>query len=207
VGLETFLEAGEEAALAEACGGGLEVRGVVERVALTLALLGEGAVATFAVAMAAAKEELGGEAKGAARDMTGVEGGAPEAAIWGGANKVGEEALGGVATCRCLLELRLLRGGVALRWAGVPAGVSSSIGEASEGGGAAATAAYEPGAEVCGIPVSSWEAMGGSVSMGVGGDSLVHLEIGGLAAVGGGPRKGRKLPSFLELAFFGLGPW
>jgi len=156
-------------------------------------------VATFAVAMAAAKEELGGEAKGAA---TGVEGGAPEAAIWGGASEVGEEALGGVATCRCFLELWLLRGGVALRWAGVPAGVSSSIGEASEGGGAAATAAYEPGAEVCGIPVSSWEAIGGSVSMGVGGDSLVHLEIGGLAVVGGGPRKGRKLPSFLELAFF-----
>ena len=157
---------------------------------------------TFALAMAAAKEELGGEAKGAARDITGVEGGAPEAAIWGGASEVGEEALGGVATCRCLLELRLLRGGVALRWAGVPAGVSSSIGEASEGGGAAATAAYEPGAEVCGIPVSSWEAIGGSVSMGVGGDSLVRLEIGGLAVVRGGPRKGRKLPSFLELAFF-----
>ena len=40
MGLETFLGAGGEAALAEACGGGLEVRGVVERVALTLALLG-----------------------------------------------------------------------------------------------------------------------------------------------------------------------
>jgi len=120
----------------------------------------------------------------------------------GGASEVREEALGGVATCRCFLELQLLRGGVALCWAGVPAGVSSSIGEASEGGGAAATVAYELGAEVCGIPVSSWEAIGGSVSMGVGGDSLVRLEIGGLAAVGGGPRKGRKLPSFLELAFF-----
>jgi len=37
---------------------------------------------------------------------------------------------------------------------------------------------------------------------GSGGDSLVRLEVGGLAAVGGGPRKGKKLPSFLELAFF-----
>jgi len=35
--------------------------------------------------------------------------------------------------------------------------------------------------------------------------SLVHLE-GGLTVIGGGPKKGKKLPSFLEgLAFFW--PW
>ena len=37
----------------------------------------------------------------------------------------------------------------------------------------------------------------------MGDGSLVRLEVGGLAAVGGGPRKGKRLPSFLEgLAFF-----
>jgi len=155
VGLEPFLEAGEGTALAEACGGGLEVRVGVEGMALALALLGEGAVAMLAAAMAAAKEELGGEAKGMAKDITGGEGGALKAAIEWGANKVGEGTFGGVVPRECLLELRLLQGGVALRWAGVPAGVSSSIGEAPEGGGAATTAAYDPGAEVCGIPESS----------------------------------------------------
>jgi len=74
VGLEPFLEAGEGMALAEACGGGLEVRVGVEGMALALALLGEGAVAMLAAAMAAAKEELGGEAKGMAKDITGGEG-------------------------------------------------------------------------------------------------------------------------------------
>jgi len=59
VGLETFLGAGGEAALAKACGGGLEVRSVVERVVLTLALLG-GAVVVLALAMAAAKERGAG---------------------------------------------------------------------------------------------------------------------------------------------------
>ena len=39
---------------------------------------------------------------------------------------------------------------------------------------------------------------GGSVSIGVEGISLVRLGAEGLAVVGGGPRKGRKLPSFLE---------
>ena len=48
--------------------------------------------------------------------------------------------------------------------------------------------------------------MEGSISIGVGDGSLVRLEAGGLAVVGGGPRKGKKLPSFLEgLAFFW--PW
>jgi len=45
--------------------------------------------------------------------------------------------------------------------------------------------------------------MEGSISIMVGDGSFVHLEAGGLAAVGGGPRKGKNLPSFLEgLAFF-----
>ncbi len=155
MGLEPFLEAGEGAALPEACRGGLEVRGGVARVALALALVGEGAVAALAAAMAVAKEELGGEAKGTAWDVTGGEGEEPEAAIQRGANRVGEEAFGGVATREGLLELRLLQGGVALCWAGVPASVSTSIGEASGGRGAATTAAYELGAEVCGAPDSS----------------------------------------------------
>jgi len=155
VGLAPFLEAGEGMALAEACGGGLEVRVGVEGMALPLALLGEGAVAMLVAAMAAAKEELGGEAKGMAKDKTGGEGGAPEAAIEGGANNIGEGTFGGVVPRECLLELWLLWGGVALRWAGVPAGVSLSIGEAPEGGGAATTVAYDLGAEVCGIPESS----------------------------------------------------
>ncbi len=73
--MEPFLEeAGEGVALTEACGGGLEVRGGEEGVALALALVGEGAVATLAAATAAAKEELGGEAKGMGRDVTGGEG-------------------------------------------------------------------------------------------------------------------------------------
>jgi len=35
------------------------------------------------------------------------------------------------------------------------------------------------------------------MSMGVEDVSLVHLEVGGLTVVGGGPRKGKKLPSLL----------
>jgi len=103
----------------------------------------------------------------------------------------------------CLLELQLLQGGVALCWAGVPASLSTSIGEASVGGIAATTEAYELGAEVIGIPVASWEAGEGSISIGVEDVSLVRLEAEGLTVVGGGPRKGKKLPSILEgPAFF-----
>jgi len=58
------------------------------------------------------------------------------------------------------------------------------------------------------VPVALCEAVEGSISIRVGDGSLVHLEAGGLAVVGGGPRKGKKLPSFLEgLAFFGRRPW
>jgi len=57
---------------------------------------------------------------------------------------------------------------------------------------------------VGGETVASWEAEGGSISMGVEEVALVHLEVGGLVVVGGGLRKGRKLPSFLEgVAFWG----
>jgi len=53
-----------------------------------------------------------------------------------------------VAPSEGLLELQLLWGGVALCWAGVPAGVSTSMGEASVGGRAATAVAYELGAKV-----------------------------------------------------------
>jgi len=73
------------------------------------------------------------------------------------------------------------------------------------GGIAAAAAAYKQGAEVVGVATTLWEAGEGSMSIGVEDVSLVHLE-GGLTVIGGGPRKGKKLPSFLEgQAFFW--PW
>jgi len=40
-------------------------------------------------------------------------------------------AFGAEVPGNCFFELRLLQGGVALRWAGVPASLSTSIGEAS----------------------------------------------------------------------------
>jgi len=80
-------------------------------------------------------------------------------------------------------------------WAGKPAGWSTSMGEASVGCLADAAAAYKWGAAVVGVVAASWEAEGGSTSMGVEDVSLVHLEAGGLMVVGGGPRKGKKLPS------------
>ena len=70
------------------------------------------------------------------------------------------------------------------------------------GGLADAAAAYEWGVAVGGMTAASWEAEGGSMSMGVEEVALVHLEAGGLVVVGGGLRKGRKLPSFLEGAAF-----
>jgi len=90
-----------------------------------------------------------------------------------------------------------------LRWAGVPAGLSKSMGETLVVRIVDAVAAYEWGAAMIGVVAASWEAGEGSMSMGVEGVSLVHLEAVGLPVVGGGPRKGRKLPSFLEgLAFW-----
>jgi len=109
----------------------------------------------------------------------------------------------GVSMVWAVAGLRLPQGGVAQHWAGEPTSWYTSIGEASVGGIAAATTADRLGAEVVGIAVSSWEAGEGSISIGVEDVALVHLEAGGLTVVGGGPRKGKKLPSFLEgPAFF-----
>jgi len=70
------------------------------------------------------------------------------------------------------------------------------------GGILAAAVAYKQGAGVVGAATTSWEAEEGSASIRVEDVSLVHLE-GGLTVVGGGLRKGKKLPSFLEgPAFF-----
>jgi len=84
--------------------------------------------------------------------------------------------------------LRLPRGGVVQRWVGVLTGWSTSIGEASVGGAAVTAAAYELGAEVLGIAVALWVVGEGSVSIGVEGDSLVHLDADSLVVVDGGPR-------------------
>jgi len=51
---------------------------------------------------------------------------------------------------------------------------------------------------VAGVATASWEAEGGSMSMGMEEVSLVHLVAEGLVVVGGGLRKGKKLPSRLE---------
>ncbi len=72
------------------------------------------------------------------------------------------------------------------------------MGEALVGGLADAAAAYKQGAAVVGMTAASWEVEGGSISMGVEDVPLVHLEVGGLAVVGGGSRKGKKRPSLLE---------
>jgi len=78
------------------------------------------------------------------------------------------------------------------------------MGEALEGGLADAAAAYKWGAAVVGKTAASWGLEVGSISMGVEEVPLVHLGAGGLAAVGGGLRKSKKLPSFLEgVAFWG----
>jgi len=61
-----------------------------------------------------------------------------------------------------------------------------------------ATTVYKWGSVVIGMAAASWEAGGGSMSMGVEDVSLEHLVAGGLAVVGGGLRKGKKLPSLLE---------
>jgi len=135
-----------------------------------LSMVGEGAMPTmFAAATAAARDELGGEANETGRDVAGGVVVAPKTGVLVGIDEFGKGALGDVTPGGCLLELQLLWGGVALHWAGVPAGLSTSIGEASVGGIAAATKAYKLGAEVVGVAVTSWEAGESSVSIGVGG--------------------------------------
>ncbi len=123
---------------------------------------------------------------------------APWAGVLVGVVGIAEVACEGMAPGEVLAELWLLWGGVALCWAGVPAGFSTSMGEASVGGMVDAAAAYKWGAAVVGMTAASWEAGGGSVSIGVEDVSLVHLEVGGLTVVGGGARKGKKLPSLME---------
>jgi len=86
---------------------------------------------------------------------------------------------------------------VALHWAEVPASVSTSMGDALVSGLVDAATAYEWEVVVVSVAGTAGEVGEGSVSMGVEDGSLVHLEAGGLAVIGG-PRKGRKLPSFLE---------
>jgi len=106
-----------------------------------------------------------------------------------------EVVFGAVATGDCFLELRLLRGGVALHWVEVPAGMSTSMGDALVGGVVDAAAAYEREAVVVSMAGTAREAGEGSVSMGVKNGSLVHLEAGVLAEVGGA--KERKEASIL----------
>jgi len=186
VDLEPFLvEAHEGVSLTWACGGRLEVGGADEGVALLLDLVGEEAVMTFAAATAVAREELGGEANGTGRDVAGGVGVAPKAGVLMGVDGFGEVALGGMAPGDCLFELRLLWGGVVLHWAGVPAGLSKSMGETLVVRIVDAVDAYDRGV-VVGVVAASWEAGEGSVSIGVGGVSLVHLEAAGLPVVGGG---------------------
>ncbi len=85
--------------------GELEMGGDEVGAALALSLVEVEAVIIPVAATAAAREELGGEVTVAGLDMAG-----------------GEIAFGAKAPGICFFELRLLWGGVALRWAGVPAG-------------------------------------------------------------------------------------
>ncbi len=92
-----------------------------------------GTMAVLVAARAAAREELGGEAEAAAWVLAGDTGVAvcPRVLLVG--DLLLGVACGGAVSTGCFLELRLLRGGVELRWAGVSAGGSTSIEEASVG--------------------------------------------------------------------------
>jgi len=142
--------------LAGACGGGLEVGDAKERVAPVLSVVGEGAMpTTFAAATAAARDELGGEANETGRDVAGGVVVALETGVLVGIGEFSKGALGDITPGGCLLELRLLQGGVALCWAGVLASLSTSIGEVSVGGIVATAEAYKLGAGVVGRAVTS----------------------------------------------------
>jgi len=65
-----------------------------------------------------------------------------------------------VAAGEVLVELWLLWGGVALHWAGEPAGLSTSMGVAAVGGLVDAAAAYKRGAAGVGVAAAVWEAGG-----------------------------------------------
>jgi len=66
----------------------------------------------------------------------------------------------GMAAGEVLVKLWLLQGGVTLHWAGEPAGLSTSMGEASVGGLVDAAAAYKWGAAGVGEAAAAWEAGG-----------------------------------------------
>jgi len=116
-------------------------------------------------------------------------------------------ACGGAVPGECRLELQLLRGGVALRWAGVPAGLSNAIGEASVGRLVAAAAAYELGVLIVEVAAASWGEREGSMSIGADVVALVRLETEVLSVVGGGQgRAGNFRPSWRGSLFFGRSP-
>jgi len=149
-----------EVAWARTCWGGIEVGGGDKGVALALGLVEGKAVATLAAATAATREELGGEADGAGWDMAGGVGVAPWTGVVMGVDWLVGVAFGAMAPGDCFFELWLLQGGVALRWAGVPASLSTSMGEASVVREVDAAMAYKWGAVVIGVVAASWEAGG-----------------------------------------------
>jgi len=102
-----------------------------------------------------AREELGGEANGAGWDVAGGVGIVPWAGVLVCVDWFVEVAFGGVAPGDCFFELQLLWGGVALHWADVPVGLSTSMGEASVGGIVDAAAAYKWGEAVVGVAAAS----------------------------------------------------
>jgi len=118
-------------------------------------------------------------------------------------------ACGGAVPGECRLELQLLRGGVALHWAGVPAGLSTAIGEASVGRLVAAAAAYELGVLIVEVAAASWGEREGSMSIGADVAALVRLETEVLSVVGGA-KEGQEtsillggVPFFLAAAHVG----
>ncbi len=100
-----------EVAWAGACGGGPEVGGDEEGVALTLGLVEGEAVTTPAAATAAAREELGGEANGAVWFRAGGVGVAPWAGVLVGIVWLVKVAFGGMAPGDCFLNFGCYRVG------------------------------------------------------------------------------------------------
>jgi len=161
VGLEPFL-AGflVEVAWARTGWGGLEVGGGDEGVALALGLVEGKAVATLVAATAAAREELGGEADSAGWDMAGGVGVAPWTGVVMGVDWLAGVAFGAMALGNCFFELWLLWGGVVLCWEGVPASLSTSMGEASIVRVVDAAMVYKQGAVMIKVVAASCEAGG-----------------------------------------------
>jgi len=101
-------------AWARACGGGPEVGGDEEGVALAIGLVEDEAVAMPSAATAAAREELGGEANDAGCFVAGGVGDAPWAGVLAGVVWITEVACEGMAAGEVLVKLWLLQGSVAL---------------------------------------------------------------------------------------------